>query len=54
MDNIINVLDVVMMVNLVLSGDENNSNQMYLADMNNDGNVNVQDIIILMNLILNA
>lgn len=47
-DGIVNVLDVVAMVNLVLSGgfDE-------VADMNVDGTLNVLDVVILVGIILN-
>ena len=47
-DDDINILDVVMTVNIVLSGEYNN-----LADFNNDGAVDVLDIVQLVNLILN-
>ena len=48
-DLIINVQDVVLTVNLVLTaGDYNIS-----ADLNSDNIVNVQDIILLINIILN-
>jgi len=46
-DGLLNVLDVVVMVNLVLSGDCLDS-----ADMNADGFCNVLDVVILVNLIL--
>ena len=47
-DGIVNVLDVVAMVNLVLSGgfDE-------VADMNVDGTLNVLDVVPLVGIILN-
>jgi len=47
-DGDVNILDVVSMVNIVLSGEYNN-----LADFNNDGAVDVLDIILLVNIILN-
>ena len=47
-DGDVNILDVVFMVNIVLSGEYNN-----LADFNNDGAVDVLDIVQLVNLILN-
>ena len=47
-DGDVNILDVVSMVNIVLSGEYNN-----LADFNNDGAVDVLDIVQLVNLILN-
>ena len=46
-DGIINVLDVVAMVNLVLSGGYDE-----VADMNEDGTLNVLDIVSLVNIIL--
>ena len=48
-DNVINILDIVLLVNLVLSGD--NSSE---ADINDDGTLNILDIVSLVNLILNA
>ena len=47
-DGDINILDVVSMVNIVLSGEYNN-----ITDFNNDGAVDVLDIVQLVNLILN-
>ncbi len=47
MDGTVNILDVVSIVNVVLSG-ENNS----MADLNNDGTINILDIILLVNIIL--
>ena len=47
MDGTVNILDVVSIVNVVLSG-ENNS----IADLNNDGTINILDIILLVNIIL--
>jgi len=46
-DSIINILDVVAMVNLVLSGGYHE-----VADMNSDGTLNVLDIVSLVNIIL--
>ena len=46
-DNTINVSDVVLAVNLVLS-----SNYNFAADINSDNTVNVSDIVLLINLIL--
>ena len=47
-DNLINILDVITLVNTVLSG--NSTNTSY--DLNNDDNINILDIIYLINLIL--
>ena len=46
-DGTLNVLDVVAMVNLVLSGDYDE-----VADMNADGNLNVLDVVLLVGVIL--
>ena len=46
-DSTINISDVVLAVNLVLS-----SNYNFSADINSDNTVNVSDIILLINLIL--
>ena len=47
-DGILNVLDVVAMVNLVLSGGYDE-----IADMNGDGTLNVLDVVLLVGIILN-
>ena len=46
-DGIVNILDVVTLVNMVLSNEYNPS-----ADINNDGVVNVLDVVGLVNIIL--
>ena len=47
-DGIINIIDVVQVVNLVLSGEFEP-----LADYNQDGIINVQDIVLIVGIILN-
>ena len=47
-DGIVNVLDVVAMVNLVLSSGYN-----VVADLNSDGTLNVLDVVLLVGIILN-
>jgi len=47
-DGIINILDVVMVVNFILSGEFNQ-----FADLNGDGNINILDVVQLINIILN-
>ena len=47
-DGILNVLDVVLLVNLILTGNDSNP----LGDINQDGIQNVQDIVILINMII--
>ncbi len=46
-DGILNILDVVIIVNLILSGEFTTS-----ADLNEDGIINILDIVQLVNLIL--
>ena len=47
-DGVLNVLDVVLMVNLALSGGYED-----IADMNSDGVLNVLDVVIFIGIILN-
>ena len=47
-DLIINVLDIVLLVDFVLSNEYE-----VIADLNNDGFLNVIDIVVLVNIILN-
>jgi hypothetical protein len=47
-DGILNILDIVILANLILSGDESNQ----AGDLNQDGYYNILDIVILVNLIL--
>ena len=46
-DGELNILDIVALVNIILSGDYN-----LLGDMNVDGDLNVLDVVILANTIL--
>lgn len=46
-DSVVNVQDVILTINLILSNEYNES-----ADLNNDGNNNVLDVIHLVNIIL--
>tara|TARA_Y100000590_G_scaffold374045_1_gene438213 strand:+ start:245 stop:715 length:471 start_codon:yes stop_codon:yes gene_type:complete len=47
-DSVINIQDIVLTVNLVMSGEYNSS-----ADLNSDGVTNVLDIVQIVNIILN-
>ena len=49
-DGNIDVLDVVMLVNYILSGD---TSELDGADINNDGEVNILDVVALIEIILN-
>jgi len=46
-DGTINVQDIIVIVNIILSGQINSS-----ADINNDGNIDILDVIVLVNMIL--
>ena len=49
-DLIVNILDVVVLVNIVLSGQEYDEN----ADINQDGIINILDVVVLVNIVLNG
>ena len=49
-DQVVNILDVVALVNIVISGSEYNES----ADVNNDGVVNILDVVQLVNIVLNS
>ncbi len=53
-DGLINVIDIVVLINYILEGDELTANQLCFADINEDGIVNVIDIVNLANIILHA
>ena len=46
-DSSVNILDVVMLINFILSGEFH-----YLGDLNGDGELNVLDVVILVTIIL--
>ena len=47
-DGAIDILDIVMVVNMILSGEFNQ-----FADLNGDGNIDILDVVQLINIILN-
>ena len=47
-DGVLNVLDIVILTNLILTGDDSNP----AGDLNQDGSLNILDIVSLVNLIL--
>jgi hypothetical protein len=49
-DGTLNILDIVILANLILSGDDSNP----AGDLNQDGAYNILDIVILVNLILST
>ena len=48
-DSIINILDVILIINIIIDGEEESN----LADMNGDYVIDVLDVILLINVILN-
>ena len=52
-DGLVNVLDIVLLVNWILSDTSLTDLEVSIADMTNDGLVNVLDIVALVNIILN-
>jgi len=46
-DGVLNVLDIVSLVNIILSGEVDP-----LGDINLDGDINILDVVILVNIIL--
>ena len=48
-DSIINILDVILIINIIIDGEEESD----LADMNGDYVIDVLDVILLINVILN-
>ena len=51
-DGTINVLDIVLSINFILSIDNPSNEEMTAADLNEDGILNVLDIVLLVNMIL--
>ena len=53
-DSSINILDVVIVVNFILSSETPTTSEFSAADLNSDGILNILDVVILTNLILEA
>ena len=52
-DGMINVIDIVILVDWIISDTSLTDLEITIADMTNDGLVNVLDIVALVNVILN-
>ena len=52
-DGLINILDIVTVLNIILSANNPSEYQLNTSDLNNDGTINILDVVILVNLILN-
>ena len=52
-DGIINVIDIIAVVNIVISGSPPGQDELCAADTNSDGVINVIDIVSIVNTIIN-
>ena len=53
-DDDINILDVVMVINHILSVESLDSIGQFVADIDSNGDINILDVILMINLILNS
>ena len=51
-DNNINISDIILLINYILSGESIPDEELVIADLNQDNSINVSDVIILVNIIL--
>ena len=51
-DSVLNILDIVLVVNFILSADTPSASEFLASDLNGDGILNILDIVTLTNLIL--
>jgi len=51
-DLIINILDVVLLVNFILSNEIPTDSQFFAADVNSDNIINILDVVLIVNIIL--
>ena len=52
-DSVINILDVVLLLNFILSNETPTDSQFLSSDLNLDGIINVLDVVLIINIILN-
>ena len=52
-DGIINILDVVTLINFILSTDIPTEDESWASDLNQDSIINVLDVVLIINIILN-
>ena len=52
-DGVLNILDIVTLINFILSINSPTDSQMIVSDLNSDSFLNILDVVILLNLILN-
>jgi len=53
-DNVVDILDIMIIVNHIVSGDSLEENEYELADISNDNIVDILDIIMMINIILGS
>ena len=51
-DNNINISDIVLLINYILSGENISDEELLIADLNQDNSINVSDVVMLVNIIL--
>ena len=51
-DDNINISDVVLLINYILSGENISDEELLIADLNQDNSINVSDVVMLVNIIL--
>ena len=51
-DNNINISDVVLLINYILSSENISDEELLIADLNQDNSINVSDVVMLVNIIL--
>jgi len=51
-DGLINIQDIIVLINIILSPDSHSDLIFFLSDISSDGIINIQDLIMLVNLII--
>ena len=51
-DDNINISDIVLLINYILSGESISDEELLIADLNQDNSINVSDVVMLVNIIL--
>ena len=52
-DSIINISDVIILISIILEGNELDYQEFMISDVNSDGNVDILDIVEIVYIILN-
>ena len=51
-DQVVNVVDIIYLINIILTDQEQTPELLAIGDMNGGGSINVVDIIALVNIIM--